>query len=119
MTGVNSVGEAVELYSEGKVIFQEASLNLREWASSSSCVIDVIPPEDKVKSDTVTFLGHNWDLINDTLSIKPVSVETDVKPSTKCVVLKTIASVFNPLGFVTPVVLRGKLLLQEIWIQNL
>ena len=36
-------------------------------------------------------------------------------PMTKRGILKVISSVFDPLGFVTPFVLKGKIIIQELW----
>ena len=48
------------------------------------------------------------------LSISTADVPPDL-PLTKRNVLKKIAAVFDPLGFVSPFVVIAKILLQELW----
>ena len=43
LTGVNSSKEAREYYSESKEVFQESSMNLREWGSNSKEFLKSIP----------------------------------------------------------------------------
>ena len=57
-------------------------------------------------------LGILWNTIKDHLIVKG-SKPTEC--SSKREVLKSIATVFDPLGFFTPATLRGKLFLQDLW----
>ena len=56
-------------------------------------------------------LGVHWDLQSDTFSFK---VSEEVKPFTRRGVLSVINSLFDPLGIATPVVIKGKMLLQKM-----
>ena len=51
LTGVNSIKEAREFYSESKEVFQESSINLREWGSNSKEFLKSIPEQDRVKGN--------------------------------------------------------------------
>ncbi|XP_068697571.1 uncharacterized protein [Montipora foliosa] len=112
LTGVNSSKEAREIYSESKEVFQESSMNLREWGSNSKEFLKSIPEQDRVKETITKVLGILWNTVADQLAIKG-SKPTEC--SSKREVLKSIATVFDPLGFFTPATLRGKLFLQELW----
>ncbi|XP_060570805.1 uncharacterized protein LOC132729079 [Ruditapes philippinarum] len=115
ITGTNTWEEAYDLYKTSKRIFANASMNLREWASNSSQLNEMIPTTDQTKSISIKVLGHTWDTKNDTLTLNESSVSSDESILTKRIILKQIASVFDPLGLLCPVVLEGKILLQSIW----
>ncbi|CAC5375276.1 unnamed protein product [Mytilus coruscus] len=70
ITGANTVTDALTHYSESKQIFEDASMNLREWISNSQSVNDFLLPEDKPKVNQPKVLGHLWNIENDTLSVK-------------------------------------------------
>ena len=53
-------------------------------------------------------LGHVWNIVK-----SPMKQSVSVK--TKRTVLQTVASVYDPLGLFSPVVLRGKQLIQNLW----
>ena len=112
LTGVNSSKEAREFYSESKEVFQESSMNLREWGSNSKQFLKSIPERDRVKETITKVLGILWNTIKDHLIVKG-SKPTEC--SSKREVLKSIATVFDPLGFFTPATLQGKLFLQDLW----
>ena len=57
LTGVNSSKEAKEFYSESKEVFQESSMNLREWGSNSKEFLKSIPERDRVKETITKVLG--------------------------------------------------------------
>ena len=109
LTGVNSSKEAREFYSESKEVFQESSMNLREWGSNSKEFLKSIPEQDRVKETVMKVLGILWNTIKDHLIVKG-SKPTEC--SSKREVLKSIATVFDPLGFLTPATPQGKLFLQ-------
>lgn len=60
-------------------------------------------------------LGVLWDLKKDCFTFK-VSEET--KPFTRLGVLSTINSLYDPLGFVAPVIIHGKSILRELTADN-
>lgn len=115
LIGVNSSKEAGEFYSESKEVFQKASMNLREWESNSKEFLKSIPKQDRVKETLTKVLGILWNTVEDQLVVK-VSKLTEC--STKREALKAIATVFDPVGFFTPVTLKGKLFLQDLWASN-
>ena len=123
LTQVNSSKEAREFYSESKEVFQESSVNLREWGSNSKEFLKSNPQQDREKETITKVLGILWNL-----TIKDHRILKSSKPtkcSSKREVLKSIATVFDPLGFFTPATLLGKLFLQELraskkeWVEKL
>ena len=87
-------------------------MNLREWTSNSDEVNKFIPLKDISEYETTKVLGHIWHTENDSLSLKKTNVLTQ---PTKRGVLKTVASVVDPQGLFSPVLLRGKVLIQTLW----
>ena len=87
-------------------------MNLREWGPNSKEFLRTIPEQDRVKETIMKVLGTLWNTIKDHLIVKG-SKPTEC--SSKGEVLKSIATVFDPLGFFTPATLRGKLFLQDLW----
>lgn len=60
-------------------------------------------------------LGLNWDVNNDAFLFQ---LSTDNKPVTRRGLLSTVNGIFDPLGFLAPVTIYGKLLLRELVAQT-
>ncbi|MCG8429838.1 MAG: hypothetical protein MJA29_01505, partial [Candidatus Omnitrophica bacterium] len=60
-------------------------------------------------------LGVACDMKHDTFFFKTVPVQ---KSLTKRSILSTVSSVFDPLGFVAPYVIRAKVILQDLWVKG-
>ena len=114
-TGTSTVADAVQLFHGAKSIFSEASMNLREWISNNRQVNQFFVNEDRTNSDSVKVLGHTWGIESNSLSLKKSNVSGESALPTKRSILKEIASVFDPLGLFSPVLLNGKVLLQSLW----
>ncbi|XP_066935525.1 uncharacterized protein [Clytia hemisphaerica] len=69
ITGANNTGEAVELYKNTEELFKDASMNLREWLTSSKEVNSLIEQEDRIETMTAKVLGLNWNMEDNELSI--------------------------------------------------
>ena len=63
-----------------------------------------------------TALGVLWNIEEDVFKFK---VNMKEKPKTRRDMLSTLSSVYDPLGFVAPFILQGKIILQHLSDENL
>ena len=116
--------EAIFAVHEYRQLLKEAGFHLNQWVSSSRAVMNSIPSEDWSQPNldlsvdempTERTLGVLFNSDADVFTFK-IRAPPDLSiRHTKRQVLSRMATIFDPLGFVAPVVLRAKLLLQAIW----
>ena len=101
-----------------------AGFHLRKWMSNQAEVLKDIPAKDRAqtidleenKLSTTKTLGVLWTADLDTFSFKySLTPETEL---TKRKVLKKTATIFDPLGFLAPYVVRAKILIQQAWVET-
>lgn len=122
----NSVKEAKRIISESKAICSKANLNLHKITSNSKEVVHDIDPnsraipslesQDPDGTSIEKALGLQWDTDQDILSFRIGEKE---HKETRRGLLATVASVFDPLGLVSPFVLLGRRILQQTCEENL
>lgn len=121
ITGAPSIEQALQLQDELTQLLQCAQFKLHKWTSNSPAFLKHLPSEhvqvpksfsEETNQATLKILGVQWDPVGDffTYSASPVSVEC-----TKRSILSNVARIFDPLGWLTPVTLIAKLLLQDLW----
>ncbi|XP_026331550.1 uncharacterized protein LOC113238917, partial [Hyposmocoma kahamanoa] len=120
VTGSKTVEEAQKFYKDTRRVFQDLSMNIREWNSNSPDFLKTIPQEYRAKTSAETkMLGLVWDTKKDTLRLKIrenlLDEQNTKQIQCKREVLSTIASVYDPCGFCSPLILPAKLLLQQLW----
>ena len=114
--------DAVELQQQLVVMLKCAGFNLTKWVSNVKEVIERIPeseraPSIKVVEEEIVMpveraLGVIWDTRLDCFVYKVV--KRDIA-DTRRKILSLIASLFDPIGFLAPFLVRAKLLLQQVW----
>ena len=96
-----------------------------KWMSNSREVLSKIPEADRAKPTldlhlenlpVERTLGVQWDVEKDAFLFK---VREPHKPTTKRGILSAVSSLYDPMGFVCPVVLEAKKILQRLWKLNL
>ena len=117
LSGAHSVEEALQKQNE------LIHLNLRKWTSNNVEVLSYLPlnmlaadPIALFASETsVPILGIDWQPNTDYFSfhIEDISFEL---PFTKRSVLSRIARIFDPMGWLAPVVITAKIIMQSLWI---
>jgi hypothetical protein len=112
ITGVDSVQDGKQFYAEAKEILQDASMNLTQWISNSTEVMEHIPSFDQSKK-TKKILGILWNPTRDQIAIALPTTE-NLKITTKRELLSVLGTVFDPLGLIAPAMVKGKLLLQKV-----
>ena len=119
--------EAIDLMKRTKKALEvEGNIRLHKISSNSSEVISAFNADDLSKDLKCLNIGEDdlpqqsslglvWDLNRDKFVFK---ITPDNKPFTHRGVLSTLNSLFDPMGFIAPVVIHGKILLREIMNTN-
>lgn len=122
MTGGETQEECVQLHKEIISILDSARLPLRKWCSNSSQVLNQIGKDvrdplftlDIGDDETIKSLGLSWTPCADDFRFY-VTRTVDVDKVTKRTLLSDLNKVFDPLGFLAPVIIKGKIFLQQLW----
>ena len=122
---VRTVSEASSLAGEVTCLLSEAGFRLTKWMSNSREVLSKIPEADRAKSTldldlenlpVERTLGVQWDVEKDAFLFK---VREPHQPPTKREILSAVSSLYDPMGFVFPIVLEAKKILRRMWKLNL
>ena len=111
ITGVSTPKEVGQFYEEVKPLFQSSSSNCDEFLQS-------ITENDRIAGNKMKVLCTTWDMNSDSLFISGCDIPTS-PVTTKREALQFISKIYDPLGFLSPVTLNGKLFIQELWQQEL
>ncbi|XP_032569851.1 uncharacterized protein LOC116800206 [Drosophila sechellia] len=123
MTGADSVEEANKLITLILHELQKVGFNLRKWISNNSKILTTVEDtgDNKVlniiENECVKTLGLKWEPQNDLFKFS-VNCNDESKNINKRVVLSTLAKIFDPLGWLAPVTVSGKLFIQKLWINK-
>ena len=121
LTSVESAQQAKDLIQGAREICEKGGLRLHKFVSNDFQVLESVPkgeravdvilnlPSDQLPIERV--LGIQW-LVG--LDCFKFSIILKDQPLTRRGVLATVASVYDPLGFLAPLVLKAKKILQEI-----
>ncbi|XP_062566787.1 uncharacterized protein LOC134229094 [Saccostrea cucullata] len=122
LKSVNSVRNAVTLVKELQGILESGGFHISKWISNSREVMYSIPKSDRAKEvkdldldyDTLPVeraLGIQWCVNSDIFQFK---LDFNRKPLTRRGILSMVSGVFDPLGFLAPLLLKAKIILQEL-----
>lgn len=115
--GFHSVNEMFRAYDELKAVFSSAQFNLRKWCSNEPTFLNQISEADREAKALVSYvkaLGISWSSKHDVFPYE-ISVPIEARPTTKRQITSEIAMLFDPLGWITPVMLRAKNIIQNLW----
>jgi hypothetical protein len=121
--GVDSSEQALKLRDDLIDILKQGGFELYKWASNNN---DVLPQRSHPSKDLTvrldsnfdtTALGLTWNCSKDLLKYHVTSIEFPTN-ATKRNVLSIIAKIFDPLGLITPIIIKMKVLLQQLWELN-
>ena len=98
----------------------KANFNLRSWASNSPELQTIVQKENIADtSQMVNLLGLHWNTSSDKVSFIPKRIDSTADSAiTKRKVLQCSSRIFDPLGVLSPVTIRAKLFMQQLWQKN-
>jgi len=102
-------------YRESRNLMSQAKFNLRSLSTNSD-KLRTVTGEDHTSdpNPTVGLLGLRWNTSTDIMSLTNRKLPAISTLLTKRNVLQT-SQIFDPLGRATPVTVKTKILMQEIW----
>ncbi|XP_075163179.1 uncharacterized protein LOC142235805 [Haematobia irritans] len=126
LVGVHTVDEGLKARDELIGILNSAGFELRKWTSNSKNILDGIPREHLLRDDFLEFhdkssaktLGIRWNASSDCFYFVMDKIE-ERNSYTKRQVLSIIAKIFDPLGWLSPIVVRAKILMQKLWLDDI
>ena len=121
VTGGESLQEVEKIKSDSIELFEKGGFKIHKWHSNepnletndlnSEKELNFAKEHLGTKANETKILGLNWDKQRDTFRVE---IPTENQPLTKRNVLKTLASIYHPLGFISPVILIGKILFRNL-----
>ena len=126
MKSTETTADAILLVHKVKEQPSKGGFHLTKWCSNDRRVLAVVPQPERAKSvinleldllPTQSALGLKWDIEDDKfvweVSDKLMSATSKV-PLTKRGMVSVVYSLFDPLGFIAPYIMKAKLLLQTL-----
>ncbi|XP_062557436.1 uncharacterized protein LOC134222310 [Armigeres subalbatus] len=125
---VDTIEEAITRTKEVKYIHEEGGFCIRNWVSNSRTVLEALG--EKEASMTVRLnldkdneyervLGIVWEPLHDVFTFSFNAELNQEEQATKCttkrMVLSSVMALFDPLGLLSPVTIRGRMLVQDLW----
>lgn len=122
MSGNATIELALRDQREAINILNSAGMELRKWASNSNVLIEAVPecqremtvPLSLDGDESIKALGTFWNTSTDVFDFR-VNIDDTKDSYTKRSIMSTICKLFDPLGLVSPVVAKAKMLMKEIW----
>lgn len=126
--------DAVKLAQDIKKVHSMGGFNMRNWRSNSHKVVMAMSESIDVDPIAIPFdgtlalekvLGMFWCISSDSLIYSTqfnkggAEVIQGIRSPTKREVLKTLASIYDPVGLISHLTVGIKLILRETWIENL
>lgn len=123
LSGGHTLDDAKSKQIEIINLMKSGKFELRKWSTNKLELLENVDPafvEMKISKeiefdDTVKMLGIHWNPITDNFGYKLRKQDVNLNP-TKRQVTSDIARVFDPIGWLAPVIIKAKILIQKLWI---
>ena len=112
MNTVMSESEGITLYKQLSELWDKAGMHAHKWLSNSKAILQMIPSQDRAcqlelgdnNSPAIKTLEIMWFAREDVFTFISKPIEEGFKP-TKRNFLKKMATLFDPLGLLSPLIL--------------
>lgn len=99
--------------------FKEANMQPHKFASNIPEILENISEEVLNPKEIIKVLGVLWNTKTDVITFNITPKETASESDTKRSFLELSASIYDPLGMLSPFIMKIKLLFQEVWLQEM
>ena len=122
LSGAADISTAIHLKNQLISLLKAGRFHLRKWAANHPKLLEDIREEDRLRpawrnfteDSPIQTLGVAWDPVEDAFRFQ-VSHVPDHQMATKRQVLSAIARLYDPMGWLAPVIIIAKILMQRLW----
>ncbi|XP_075167628.1 uncharacterized protein LOC142239732 [Haematobia irritans] len=126
LSGGHSLPEAKYYLTQLVDLLDSAGFPLKKLTANHTDILENLPPEDLLNEDFLKLentseaktLGIRWNAMNDLFYYKVSVITVPTPPLTKRKILSIIAKIFDPAGWLAPIIIMAKILLQQLWIDG-
>lgn len=125
MTGAENVEEAETICKEVNDLLKLGGFETQKWSSNSTDLLMTIQKEKGIDSkglqikidEMIKILGLKWDRNEDMFKFT-VHLPEDQTQITKRSILSQVTRLFDPFGWLSPVLITAKILIQKLWLSG-
>ncbi|XP_059217691.1 uncharacterized protein LOC131994814 [Stomoxys calcitrans] len=126
LLGAHSIETAIDARDELIQALHSAGFEMRKWISNSKTILDGLPSDYLLRTDFLEFedrssaktLGIHWNAHSDEFFFSTTQFPSDCSYS-KREVLSQIAKLFDPAGWLSPIIIVAKIIMQRIWMDHI
>ncbi|XP_063436767.1 uncharacterized protein LOC134718204 [Mytilus trossulus] len=118
LSSMNKEEDLLTYFKEARSLMAGAGFNLRSWSSNSAKLLELAKEENVLDTDKYTkILGMLWNSRSDEIFYPKRDIPTLelLQHVTKREVLKYSSKIYDPLGLLSPITIRAKIMIQELW----
>ncbi|XP_025203176.1 uncharacterized protein LOC112600215 [Melanaphis sacchari] len=119
--GANTKEMAIQLRNDLRTVLQSGGFNLRKWSANDPELLKNLNTENsdsmlvlELENEMAKVLGVLWHPRKDIFQYKVQDTSSEIQSTTKRSILAQIASLFDPLGLVGPIIIKAKILTQAM-----
>ena len=112
-----TIAEAKNSISQTKDCLKKGGFRLTKFVSNTPEVLAEISDDDKDETkEIMTVLGQKWNVTTDHFVMFPLQqCPKDAAVYTRGKLFNLVSSIFDPLDLFSPLTIRIKIILQQIW----
>ncbi|CAG9135063.1 unnamed protein product [Plutella xylostella] len=126
ISGRNTIEEAKILQNELYNLLLKGGFVLKKWATNEASILEGLPDNYKRQQNTIDFkqdesmktLGLSWNTTEDVFVFN-WQLPQQKSRLTKRVLLSNISKIYDPLGWLSPMTVKAKLIFQKLWLDRL
>lgn len=110
LTGANNMNEANEIKRELTSLLSKGRFKITKWKTNG-----IQENIEFKETDQPSVLGLYWNLSKDVFFYKLRDNNTNEVIWTKRKILSKIGKLYDPNGYLGPIIMKGKIIIQELW----
>lgn len=120
LSGADTVKDTITLKTEMTNLMEKGQFELAKWASNKPAIIDSDNPQflEIQEPEIKSVLGLRWLPHADTFGFQ-IEPKTPKENWTKREIASQIGKLYDPNGYISPVVVFAKILMQNIWLAKI